>query len=206
VNPGDWPGGLAYVVVFAAALLEGEVVFLAASVLVAKGYLHPAGVLVAGALGGAAGDNLWFLALRGRLESWLRRVPKVAARHDVVVARVRRHATPMILALRFMVGVRVAICAACAYSSIRPARFAMLNLIGAFAWAATLLALVSWVGPAAMAWLGFKGWWAVWCPRCWSSCSPGGWDTSRVRLSTTRRCATPRASRFHLPSLTTQAG
>jgi membrane protein DedA with SNARE-associated domain len=164
VNPGDWPGGLAYLVVFTAAVLEGEVVFVGASVLVAKGYLHPAGVLVAGALGGATGDNIWFLALRGRLERWLNRVPKVAARHDVVVARVRRNATPMILALRFMIGLRVIVCAACAYSGIAPLRFAALNLVGAFAWAATLLALVSRVGPAAMAWFGFKGWWAVGVP------------------------------------------
>ena len=161
VNPGEWPGGLAYLVVFAAALLEGEVVFLAASVLVAKGYLHPAGVLVAGALGGAAGDNLWFHALRGRLERWLRRVPRVAARHDIIVARVRRHATGMIVGLRFMVGLRVAICAACAYSRVPAGRFAALNLVGAFAWAAALLAIVSWGGPAAMAWLGFRGWWAI---------------------------------------------
>ena len=60
--------------IFLAAILEGEVVFVGASVLVAKGYLHPAGVMVAGALGGAAGDNIWFHALRGRLERWLDRV------------------------------------------------------------------------------------------------------------------------------------
>lgn len=164
MNPADWPGGLAYVVVFLAAILEGEVVFVGASVLVAKGYLHPAGVLVAGALGGAAGDNIWFLALRGRLERWLDRVPKIAGRHDVVVARVRRNSTLMLLALRFMIGLRVVVCAACAYSEIDPLKFASLNLISAFAWAATLLALISTVGPAAMAWFGFKGWWAVAVP------------------------------------------
>ena len=164
MNPADWPGLLAYLVVFVAAIVEGEVVFVGASVLVAKGYLNPAGVLVAGALGGAAGDNIWFLALRGRLERWLDRVPRIAGRHDVIVARVRRRATAMILALRFMIGLRVIVCAACAYSKIAPLRFAALNLISAFAWAATLLGLVSGVGPAAMGWLGFHGWWAVAIP------------------------------------------
>jgi membrane protein DedA with SNARE-associated domain len=164
VNLADWPGGLAYLVVFGAAIAEGEVVFLAASVLVAQGYLNPGGVLVAGALGGAAGDNLWFHVLRGRLERWLRRVPRVARRHDIIAARVKRHATVMILALRFMIGLRVAICAACAYSRISAARFAILNLVGAFAWAAALLALVAWAGPTALAWLGFKGWWAIAVP------------------------------------------
>ena len=90
--------------------------------------------------------------------------PRIAARHDVIVARVRRNATLMLLALRFMIGLRVVVCAACAYSEIAPLKFAALNLVSAFAWAATLLALVSRVGPAAMAWFGFRGWWAVTVP------------------------------------------
>ena len=54
----------------AAAAIEGEVVFIAASVLVAAGKLSAAGVIVAGALGAAAGDQFYFYLLRGRVDGW----------------------------------------------------------------------------------------------------------------------------------------
>jgi membrane protein DedA with SNARE-associated domain len=60
---------LAYFAVFLAAAVEGEVVFVAASVLVAMGHLNLVGVFVAAALGGSAGDQFFFYALRGRLRS-----------------------------------------------------------------------------------------------------------------------------------------
>src|SRR5512140_2789466 len=109
MNPAEWPGGLAYLVVFVAAVLEGEVVFVTASVLVGRGQLHPLGVLIAGALGGSVGDQLWFYALRGRLHRWLERFPRVARHQHAVVKRVERHSTAMVLAVRFLPGLRVAI-------------------------------------------------------------------------------------------------
>ena len=52
----------------AAAAIEGEVVFIAAAVLVAAGKLSQVGVVVAGALGAAAGDQFYFYLLRGRVD------------------------------------------------------------------------------------------------------------------------------------------
>ncbi len=50
-------GLIAYVVVFFAAMLEGEIVFVSAAALVSRGQLDPAGVALAGALGAAVGDQ-----------------------------------------------------------------------------------------------------------------------------------------------------
>ena len=61
-------------------------------------------VLVAGALGAATGDQMYFYALRGRIGGWLTRFEPVAARQDAIVARVQRHRALMILALRFAPG------------------------------------------------------------------------------------------------------
>ena len=106
MNPADWPGGLAYLTVFVAAILEGEVVFITASVLVGRGELNALGVLLAGALGGSAGDQFFFYVLRGRLHRWLDRFPRVARRHRAITARVARHSTAIILACRFLPGLR----------------------------------------------------------------------------------------------------
>jgi membrane protein DedA with SNARE-associated domain len=164
MNPANWPGGLAYIVVFIAAVLEGEVVFVTASVLVGRGELNPLGVLIAGALGGSTGDQFFFYALKGRLHTWLERFPSIARHQRAVVARVKKHSTLMVLACRFLPGLRVAIPAACAYGGVSPLKFSSLNLVSALGWAAAIMSVVAWGGPAAMSWIGLKGWWGIAVP------------------------------------------
>ncbi len=150
-------GPLAYVMIYAAAIIEGEVVFVAAAVMVSAGELRWWPVMVSGALGSATGDQLYFYALRGRVDGWLKRFRRVATRHDAIVARVKRHEVPMILALRFAPGLRIAIAAACAYARVRPVRFSVLNALTSFVWAAALLGLIAWGGPAALQHAGING-------------------------------------------------
>jgi membrane protein DedA with SNARE-associated domain len=157
-------GLLAYLAVFVATVVEGEVVFVAASVLVHLGKLDPWGVYASAALGGSIGDQLYFYALRGRLHGWLDRFPTWSRRRDLVVARVRRNASAMILACRFLPGLRVAIPAACAYADVSPARFSVLSLTSSLGWAAAIMGFVSWLGPASLSELGLKGWWAPLLP------------------------------------------
>jgi membrane protein DedA with SNARE-associated domain len=150
-------GSIAYGAIFLAAMLEGEVVFVAASVIVAAGQLNVMPVLVAGALGAATGDQIYFYALRGRVSAWLMRFRVIAARHPVIVSRVRRHQVLMILALRFAPGLRIAIAAACAYADVSRLRFSALNTLMAFVWAGGMLTLVTKVGPAALTHAGVSG-------------------------------------------------
>jgi membrane protein DedA with SNARE-associated domain len=164
VNPADWPGGLAYIVVFVAAVLEGEVVFVTASILVGRGELNPLGVLIAGALGGSTGDQFWYYALRGRLHRWLERFPSIARHQRAIAARVKRNSTIMVLGVRFLPGLRVAIPAACAYAGVPPLKFSALNLVSALLWASGIMALVAWGGPAALQYFGLEGWWAIAVP------------------------------------------
>jgi membrane protein DedA with SNARE-associated domain len=157
-------GPFAYAAIYFAAIIEGEVVFVAASVLVASGQLTYLPVLVAGALGAATGDQMYFYGLRGRVAAWLTRFRPIAARREAIVARVQRHRSLMILALRFAPGLRIAIAAACAYAGVPPLQFSALNLAAAFVWAAILLALVSRVGPTALAQVGLGGIWGAIVP------------------------------------------
>jgi membrane protein DedA with SNARE-associated domain len=157
-------GPLAYAAVFVSAIVEGEIVFISASVLVAAGRLDPWAVMLFGALGAATGDQIIFYALRGRIAGWFTRSRAVASRHTAIVARVRRHQSLMILAIRFAPGLRIAITAACAYGEISPLRFTSLNLVGAFLWAAVLLTLVSRVGPGALHYAGITGVWGAVVP------------------------------------------
>ena len=149
---------LPYCGVALAAIVEGELTYVAAAALVAEGRLHPLGVLVAGALGAATGDQAYFYLFRGRLPQWLARYPSLQRKTAPLVERVRRHAKLMVLLIRFAPGLRIALAAACAAADVPPRTMSVLNLLSAFVWAAALLILVGWLGPAYLAQFGLAGW------------------------------------------------
>ena len=164
MNLQEWSGPLAYLAVFVATVIEGEVVFVAATVLVQMGHLEAVGVYAAAALGGSVGDQLYFYALRGRLGHWVDRFPTWTRRRDRIVGKVRVHANAMILACRFLPGLRVAIPAACAIADVPPVRFSLLSLVSSMAWAAVIMGFVGWLGPTSFAQLGLRGWWTPLVP------------------------------------------
>jgi undecaprenyl-diphosphatase len=147
-----------YAGVLLAAIIEGEVTYIAAAALVAQGQLNPLAVLVCGALGAAIGDQAFFYVFRGRLPLWIARYPSLQTKAAPLVSRVRRHAALMVLMIRFAPGLRIAIAAACAWVDMPARTFSLLNLLSAFVWAFLLLAVVGWLGPAWLGPLGLGGW------------------------------------------------
>ncbi|HXH05565.1 MAG TPA: VTT domain-containing protein [Vicinamibacterales bacterium] len=157
-----WPAldsHAAYAIVFAAAAVEGEVVFVAACVLAGMGRLDPIAVLACGALGGSAGDQFFFYMCRGTAARWLDRLPALARRRAAIARRIARHAPLLILGCRFLPGLRIAIPAACAYAGVSPWLFSALSLTGGFLWAAAILAFVAWGGRLWLARLGVREPW-----------------------------------------------
>src|SRR4051812_32331719 len=149
---------LPYAGVLLAAIVEGEVAYIAAAALVAQGRLNGAGVLLFGATGAAIGDQAFFYVFRGRLPRWMSRYPSLEQATAPLVARVRRHDSLMVLLIRFAPGLRIAIAAACAWVDVSPWKFSVLNLLSAFVWAFALLLLVGWFGPAFLGQFGLGGW------------------------------------------------
>jgi membrane protein DedA with SNARE-associated domain len=154
----DTFGPFIYLAVFIAAIVEGEVGYVAAATLVAHGRLNAMGVMLAGASGAAVGDQMYFYVLRGRLERWLAWFPRLGRKAGPLAERVRKNHIAMVLLLRFAPGLRVAIAAACAYADVPPLTFSVLNGITAAVWAVGVMGLVAWVGPTYLASLGLGGW------------------------------------------------
>ena len=150
-----------YAGIFLAAAVEGEMVFVAASLSVALGHLDRWGVLIAGALGGSVGDQAFFYAFRGPLRGFFDRFPRLAKKRKAVGRLVEHYAIPLSAACRFLPGLRIAIPVACAESSIPALLFSSISLISAFAWAAAILGLVTGAGPAALNRLGMARNWAL---------------------------------------------
>lgn len=153
---------LVYLPIYIAAIVEGEIYYISVCGLAVSGQLHWIPVLMAGALGGATGDQLWFYILRGRVD-WLNRYPRIARYRDRVSAHVHAHEALIILASRFLPGLRTAIPVACAYADVRPLKFSSLNLISAFAWAGALMLFVK-VGSKTLSAFGLQAWWGPFIP------------------------------------------
>jgi len=163
-TPADWPGGLAYIVVFLAAVVEGEVVFIAAATLAGQGSLNALAVVAAGTLGAAAGDQIPFYLLRFRLRSWLDRIPAMRRVSDTLVGAVSRRRGLLSFLICFSPGLRIAIASACAYADVPPLVFSTCSILGALVWAAGIVMLVGWLGPQWLSRLGVNGWWAFAVP------------------------------------------
>ncbi len=147
-----------YYGIFVAAIVEGEIAYIAAAALVAHGALNPLGVLVSGALGATVGDQAYFYLFRGRLPRWMARYPSIQRRAAPLIGRVKRHESLMVLLIRFAPGLRIALAAACAWVDVPAMKFSLLNLLSAFVWATTLLAIIGWLGPTFLQQYGLGGW------------------------------------------------
>ncbi len=153
---------LAYVTIFIFAVLEGEIYYSKVCGDVAAGRMFWLPVWIAGALGGATGDQIWFYLLRGRIH-WLDRFPKLRKYRDTVSARVHRNETGMVLAGRFLPGLRTAIPVACAYAGTRALKFSLLNLASALAWAGSIMLFVK-SGSSTLSAFGLNRWWGPFVP------------------------------------------
>jgi membrane protein DedA with SNARE-associated domain len=154
---------LVYLSIYIAAILEGEIYYIAMCVAAAAGKVNWLGVLIAGALGGSSGDQIWFYLLRGRIH-WLDRYPWLRKHRDAVVDRVNANQTLMLLISRFPPGLRIAIPVACAYAGVPPLRFSVLNLVSGFAWASAIMIVIVKVGPGALSAFGLDYWWGPLIP------------------------------------------
>ena len=84
---------LEYLAIVLAAILEGEIYYSTVCARAIAGELPWFPVMLAGAIGGSAGDQIWFYLLRGRIH-WLDRYPRLGKYRDTVSARVHAHYDP----------------------------------------------------------------------------------------------------------------
>jgi membrane protein DedA with SNARE-associated domain len=125
-----------YWVVLIGTLLEGESVLLLAGYAAYSGLLELHWVIAVAVFGSFMGDQLWFYLGRTRGASMLARFPSYAAPAQRAQELLDRYHTPIILALRFLYGLRTVLPFVIGMSStISTLRFQVLNLIGAILWA-----------------------------------------------------------------------
>ena len=143
-----------YPATLAGALFEGETVLVLAGLFAHRGVLDLPWVIALGALGGAAGDIVYF-ALGRRYGAELRaRFPKYAPAAERVHALIRRHPELSIFGIRFLYGLRTVGPAVIGGSGVPWPRFLLLNALGALVWSACWVGAGYVLGEAAQRLLG----------------------------------------------------
>jgi membrane protein DedA with SNARE-associated domain len=147
-------GRYGYLVVFLAALLEGETVLVMAGFASHQGYLQLPLVVAAACAGGMLGDQMLFHLGRTRGTQILERFPVLQAPAGRALRLLEGRQVPIIIGVRFMYGLRLAGPLAIGMSDVTRTRFLALNLLGALVWAALFGAIGYGFGRGAEGFLG----------------------------------------------------
>jgi membrane protein DedA with SNARE-associated domain len=102
-----------------------------------SGLLELHTVIGVATVGSFLGDQLWFFLGRRHGATLLARYPKYAAPAARAEALLHKYHTPIILAVRFLYGLRIVLPFTIGMSRIPALRFQLLNFAGAVLWASS---------------------------------------------------------------------
>ncbi|MEC4747968.1 DedA family protein [Methylomicrobium sp. Wu6] len=134
-----WLKEYGYVILFLWSILEGETGLIMAGVMSHTGDMRYAlSVFVAG-LGGFAGDQLYFYI--GRFNKGLiqRKLHKQRRKFAIAHLLLKKYGWPIIFMQRYMYGLRTVIPMSIGITKYSSKRFALINLLSAWAWAAVTI-------------------------------------------------------------------
>jgi membrane protein DedA with SNARE-associated domain len=130
-----------YLAVLIAAFWEGEAVLIAAGTLCGAGYLDWRLTILAAAIGGSAGDQIYFYAAHQRAARLVQKSKRLRKWYPRVKEFVLRHGTIAVLLSRFAAGLRITIPLVCATVAMPPRKYSLLNLLSALCWASVWVAI-----------------------------------------------------------------
>jgi len=136
------------------AVFEGETVLVLAGLFAHRGILDLPLLIALGALGGAAGDIVYFTLGRRYGGALLERFPKFAPAAARVHALIERYPDLVVFGIRFLYGLRTVGPAVIGASAVSWPRFLLLNALGALVWSACWVGCGYVLGEAAHRLLG----------------------------------------------------
>ena len=137
-----------YFLVLGAAFWEGEVVLCTAGYLCGAGYLDWRLTILAGAIGGSAGDQIYFYAAHERAARAINKSKRLRKWYPKISKMVLKHSTVAVLVSRFLAGLRISIPLVCATAGMPARKYSTLNLISGFLWASFWVAVFYQIGAA----------------------------------------------------------
>src|SRR5215470_318717 len=135
-----------YFAILFAAFWEGEAVLITAGTLCGAGFLDWRWTILAAAIGGSAGDQVYFYAAHERAARAIKKSKRLSKWYPKVSRFVLRHSTVAVLLSRFAAGLRITIPLVCATAGMPAKKYSILNLISGFAWASFWVAITYSIG------------------------------------------------------------
>ena len=135
-----------YFAILFAAFWEGEAVLIAAGTLCGAGVLDWRLTILAAAIGGSAGDQIYFYAAHERAARIIKKSKRLSKWYPKISRFVIRHGTIGVLLSRFAAGIRITIPIVCASAGMSPKKYSPLSLASGFAWASFWVAVTYQVG------------------------------------------------------------
>ena len=135
-----------YFAILFAAFWEGEAVLITAGTLCGAGLLDWRLTILAAAIGGSAGDQIYFYAAHERAARAIKKSKRLSKWYPKVSRFVLSHGTVAVLLSRFAAGLRITIPLVCATAGMPAKKYSALNLISGFAWASFWVAVTYQIG------------------------------------------------------------
>lgn len=130
-----------YLIVFIGTIIEGDATLLAASFLVHRGYFSIPLLILTATVATSSANQLFYFLARRHGAAFLERRSATDKRFAKVAGWVQHRGALLLLASRFMWGLRAAIPAACGATGMPPLRFFIINVVGAAIWCIPFTAL-----------------------------------------------------------------
>jgi len=129
-----------YYAVFLGAFIEGETVLVLGGIAAHRGYLDLTWVMATAFAGSWLGDLLYFFLGRRYGQAILARFPLLQSKARQMQRLVERYHAPLILAVRFLYGLRTVGPMVIGMSTVPALQFVVLNALGALIWAVAVAA------------------------------------------------------------------
>ena len=130
-----------YAAIMLAAFWEGEVVLIAAGALCGRGYLDWKWTILFAAIGGSAGDQMYFYAAHERAARLIKKSKRLNKWYPKISKFVLRHSTLAVLLSRFAAGLRISIPLVCATAGMPAKKYSVLSVTSGFLWASFWVAV-----------------------------------------------------------------
>ena len=128
-----------YVILFFWSILEGEMGLLMAGIMGHTGHMNiPMAIFVAG-LGGFAGDQLYFYIGRFNKGFIQRKLHSQRRKFAIAHLLLRKYGWPIIFMQRYLYGLRTVIPMSIGITKYSARKFAIINLLSAWVWAAVTI-------------------------------------------------------------------
>jgi membrane protein DedA with SNARE-associated domain len=127
-----------YLAVLVGTFVEGETILVLGGFAAHRGYMALPWVILAAFIGSLCGDQLFFFLGRWHSQAILSKRPTWKSRVNKTQKLLERFRIPLILAFRFLYGLRTVAPFVIGMSSVPTVEFIFLNAVGALVWAAAV--------------------------------------------------------------------